>query len=151
MIERVQGRVQRLIDRMSGGVGPHRVGLRRHRIHFANCGFRHFRHRRVNAGSHQGQERRAVRRSFLRLKRHHALGKHVGQHLTPEGTARAATGKSHRVKRYADLLDDIQAILLAVGYAFQQRANQIGALMFRGQPDPSSARGGVQVRRPFAH
>ena len=71
--------------------------------------------------------------------------------LPPERALRAAAGGAHRVHRARPGLDDIQAIALAVGDAFDHRADQVGARVPGGEADPAAARGGVQVGRALAH
>ena len=56
-----------------------------------------------------------------------------------------------RVAAHAQRLDDVQAIALAVGDAFDHRADQIRARVAGGEADPAAARGGVQVGGALAH
>src|SRR5207253_1138722 len=69
----------------------------------------------------------------------------------PERTARAAAGEAHRFYRHAELFDDVEAVLLAVRNALDERTDEVGASVARGQPDPAAASGGIEVRGSLAH
>ena len=53
--------------------------------------------------------------------------------------------------RHAEIFDDIEAIALAVRYAFDHGADQIGARVPGSQADPAAARCGVQMRSALTH
>ena len=54
--------------------------------------------------------------------------------MAPEGTVGAASGSAHRFHRHAEAFDDIQAIALAVRHAFDDGADQVGALCLSVRP-----------------
>src|SRR6185312_12749498 len=69
----------------------------------------------------------------------------------PERALRAAARNAHRFESSSHSLDDIQAILLTVGNAFEQGANQIRARVLRGHANPAAARQCVEMRSALAH
>src|SRR5262249_45749992 len=150
-VKGLQGGVEGLVDGMAFGVGGRFDGVWINSFRFMNGRAAGFGFGGEFARANQCQERGAVGRAFLRLERDDRLRQNIGEQLAPEGAARAASGEAHGTDRNAQLFDDLEAIFLAVGNPFDQRTDEIGARVTGGEADPSTARGGVQVRRALAH
>src|SRR5205807_7895564 len=108
-------------------------------------------YRGILARARQREQGGAIRGAFLRLERDHPLAENAREQLAPKGTLRAPARRAHRIHAYAETLDDVEAIALAIGDAFDDGADEVGACVAVGQADPAAAGSGVEVRGALAH
>src|SRR4029077_10596201 len=71
--------------------------------------------------------------------------------LLPELRASASPAETDAFNRNVDLVEDREGIFQAVGYAFDDCADQMRASVRRGETDKSGAREWIEVRSALAH
>ena len=151
-VKRPQRRIKRLINPCPRGIRPPPLPLRFHRRHSPESRRGRLRARwryspvpTIASSAAPYAEPSCVSSVTTRLSKISASICRQNGLFAPPPEARTES------TAHAQLLDDIEAIVLAVGNAFDQRANQIGARVLGGQADPASARRRVQMRRALAH
>ncbi len=98
-----------------------------------------------------GQDRRAVRRTFVCGRGVDRVCEDVGLDLTPECRSRSTAAEADAPDRHAHLGEDRERIAQAERDAFQDRAHDVPAAVARRQTDERGAGIRIAVRRAFAH
>ena len=107
--------------------------------------------RRPDVRADSCQNRRAICGAFFRLDDFDVVIVDIRLNLTPKRGTRTAAAKSNALHRNFHLTENCERILQAVSDSFENRANDVGALVRRGQPDQSATSTTIKMRRALAH